>query len=67
MIFGGTVSVISEHWALELGVWEYKNKMPVVPYLHVGVLPLLQMIILPSLTVYFTGMTADIEQLTRKV
>lgn len=55
MIFGGAVAVIFELWALEFGVWEYNNKMPVVPYLHIGVFPLLQMIILPALTVYFTG------------
>lgn len=55
MIFGGALAVIFELWALEFGVWDYNNKMPVVPYLQIGVFPLLQMILLPTLTIYLTG------------
>lgn len=55
MIFGGAVAVIFELWAFEFGVWDYTNKMPVVPYLQVGLFPLLQMILLSALTVYLTG------------
>lgn len=55
MIFGGAVAVLFEFLALEFGVWVYHNKMLAFPYLHVGLLPLLQMIILPALTVYLPG------------
>ena len=55
MIFGGFVAVFLELWALEFGVWDYNNRMPVVPYFHIGLLPFLQMVILPALTIYFTG------------
>lgn len=55
MIFGGILAGIFEVLALEFEVWEYSSKMPLVPFFFVGLTPLLQMIILPPLTIYLTG------------
>lgn len=55
MIAGGVVVVGFEKWALLKGEWSYTEAMPVVPFLEVGLLPLLQLMILPVLTFYICG------------
>lgn len=55
MIFGGLLALIFEVFALEFGIWEYSSKMLLAPFFFVGVTPLLQMIILPPVTIYLTG------------
>lgn len=50
ILIGGAVAIGFEHWAHETDAWAYTEKMPVVPYLQVGLSPLLQMMSLPLLT-----------------
>jgi hypothetical protein len=52
---GGVIAVGFEKWALAVEQWFYTDDMPMVPLLHVGWLPLLQLMILPSLTCYISG------------
>lgn len=54
MSFGGILAVIFEVLALEFDVWSYSSTMPLLPFFNIGLTPLLQMIILPSLTILFS-------------
>lgn len=47
---GGAIAVGFEYWAFAIDYWAYAEEMPVVPYLGVGLSPLLQMMLLPLLT-----------------
>ena len=49
---GGTGAILSEIRHLSLGNWGYSNLMPLIPYLNVGLSPVLQFMILPSI-IYF--------------
>ena len=48
---GFLVAVGVEKWGLYTGRWEYAE-MPIWPLLNVGLLPILQMLIIPSLVFY---------------
>ena len=50
MLLGAAVAVGFEFWAFENEVWAYTEKMPVLGVLEVGLSPLLQMMLLPLLT-----------------
>ncbi len=50
MLAGGLLAILFEKWALSRGEWSYTEAMPVVPFLQVGLSPLLQLTILPVLT-----------------
>ncbi len=53
-ITGIVVTVIAEWVATErLRLWAYADRMPVLPLLGTGLLPLLQWMILPPLVVWF--------------
>lgn len=52
---GGVLAVWFEKWALAGEQWSYTNEMPVVPVLDVGLLPLLQLMLLPGLTFYLSA------------
>jgi hypothetical protein len=47
ILMGGIIAVIIEKIALLLNMWEYNNKMLIIPLLKVGLLPVLQLMILP--------------------
>lgn len=47
---GALIAVGVEKWALGTARWEYVSTMPLIPYVNVGLLPILQMIILPWTT-----------------
>ncbi|QQG38656.1 MAG: hypothetical protein HYS32_03560 [Candidatus Woesearchaeota archaeon] len=49
IIIGAIAAIIIEKVALSVGRWEYAA-MPIIPLLKVGLLPILQMIILPIAT-----------------
>ena len=52
VLIGGVGAVLSEMWHLSLGSWAYDNSMPIIPFVNVGIAPVLQFMILPLL-VYF--------------
>lgn len=52
---GLLIAIGIEQNALLLGKWSYGEAMPLLPYLRVGLLPVLQMFILTPLSFYLTG------------
>ena len=46
---GFVIAVFVERLALKQGRWSYEPEMPVIPGLGVGVVPILQMLLLPPL------------------
>ncbi len=55
IVLGFIAIVINEKVGLGLNAWYYAEKMPVLPWLKIGLTPALQMTILPLLTFYITG------------
>lgn len=49
---GGIGAVVGELGHLAAGSWAYSNSMPLLPFIHVGLVPVLQFMILP-LVIYF--------------
>ena len=47
VLLGGLLAIVMEERALMLGLWSYTSDMPLVPFFHVGLLPVLQMMLLP--------------------
>lgn len=54
VIIGGGVAIIIEKVSLWLRLWTYNEKMPRVPLANVGLWPVLQLMILPSIS-YFVS------------
>lgn len=54
VLIGGAGAVLSEMRHLSLGSWEYDNAMPIIPFVNVGIAPVLQFMILPVLTYSFS-------------
>lgn len=50
---GFLIATLIEKYALETNRWQYNNLMPIVPFFKVGLVPILQMIILPWITILF--------------
>lgn len=50
-LMGFAFSIVFEKLALSLGWWSYKSTMPLLPILKVGLIPAIQMTILPSLII----------------
>ena len=46
-IIGFIFAVLVEKYALITGRWSYGPMMPIIPFFHVGLLPILQMIVIP--------------------
>lgn len=53
-LLGAITAVAVERFALGSGRWTYNSLMPIVPVVQVGLWPVLQMIILPVLTVWLS-------------
>lgn len=51
MACGFFIAVVIEKYALATGRWEYDTLMPVIPLIRVGLTPILQMIILPTIII----------------
>lgn len=54
-VIGFLVAVGIEWRALLFGRWAYNDAMPLIPYLEVGLLPIIQMTLLLPLSVFITG------------
>ena len=52
MVLGVGAAALIEHSAIANGRWTYNSTMPLVPFLEAGLWPLLQMTILPPLTIF---------------
>ncbi len=50
---GFIIAIIFEKWALTNKEWSYASKMPRLPFTKIAILPVLQMMLLPSITFYF--------------
>lgn len=51
-IVGFIVAVLIEQYALLVGKWNYTSAMPVIPWIKVGLMPIMQMTILLPLSFY---------------
>ncbi len=47
VIAGASLAVIAEIVGLMLGYWQYSSLMPAIPWLGIGLVPFMQMLILP--------------------
>lgn len=54
VICGFFIAIIIEKYALSVGRWEYAKPMPIMPFIKVGLTPVLQMIILPAIVLKFS-------------
>ena len=52
--FGLLVALFVEYKAEVLGLWHYTDAMPIIPVLHVGLSPVLQMSILLPFSIFLT-------------
>ncbi len=55
-VLGFFVAVVLERFALSVGIWSYGPFMPILPFLGVGLTPVLKMMILPVLGEKSEGM-----------
>lgn len=55
LIIGAVIGAGIEKWALLTSRWSYGYNMPIIPFLRVGLAPVLQMMIVPTLTFYFSS------------
>ncbi len=55
-VIGFIVAVVIEHQALLIGMWHYSSAMPIIPWLNVGLTPIMQMTILLPLSFYLAGL-----------
>lgn len=61
MAIGFLIALIYEKWAFAIDLWSYTSRMPMVPGTDVGLLPVLQMMLLPPLTFYLTKVIVERE------
>lgn len=51
-IFGVSYTLFSEIYNVQIiKSWTYSNLMPIIPFIHVGLVPVIQWLILPSLII----------------
>ena len=55
LVIGSLIALFIEERALYDGRWAYNELMPIVPFSHAGLSPVLQMFVLPSLTFYLSS------------
>ncbi len=53
MIVGLFLAIFVEYFALKLGLWQYSYRMPLITNTGIGIIPLLQMVVLPSVVFNF--------------
>ncbi len=53
-VLGAVWAIALEYFSLESGRWAYTSAMPLIPFLKVGLLPVLQLIILPIAAILLT-------------
>ncbi len=54
IFFGFLIALVIEYKGLYLGRWEYGLSMPIIPLLHVGLSPILQMMLITPLSLFIT-------------
>ena len=54
ILIGGIGAILSEMRHLSLSSWVYDNSMPIIPYVNVGISPVIQFMILPLLTYFLS-------------
>ncbi len=54
MILGGFGAIIAEVWHTSLGDWAYAESMPLLPFVNVGLSPILQFMMLPAIIYYLS-------------
>lgn len=52
---GALAAIIFENVAFHLKLWSYKESMPIVPLLDVGILPFVQLILLVPLSIFLAN------------
>lgn len=52
IIFGSAIAIVIELQGLAQKKWAYSEIMPIIPFIKVGLSPILQMIVLPIITFY---------------
>lgn len=55
-VIGFIIAVAIEQHALLTGKWNYAPAMPIIPWLRVGLTPIIQMTVLLPLSFYLTGL-----------
>lgn len=63
-VLGFGIALFVEHKALAFGRWAYLDAMPILPFLNVGLSPVLQMTILLPLSVF---LGAEIDKAIRRL
>ena len=56
VIVGGAGAALAELLYINLGTWSYSAKMPIIPGLKVGLVPVLQFMLLPAV-IYFIALS----------
>ena len=54
IIIGGIGAIVAEKIHTAVGNWSYNSNMPIIPFVSVGLLPVLQFLLLP-ICIYFFG------------
>jgi hypothetical protein len=55
---GITIAVLIERHALAAGRWVYTDRMPTLPFVNVGLVPVLQMVVLPPVVFWMAALRA---------
>ena len=53
IVIGFVVAVFVEKYFLMTGKWQYNFMMPVIPFLNVGLIPILQLMLIPAIVISF--------------
>ena len=64
VVLGFWIALFVEYKALALGRWAYLDAMPIVPFLGVGLSPLIQMMLLLPLSVF---LAAEVDKALRRL
>ena len=54
ILIGGIGAILSEMRHLSIGTWSYTSSMPILPFVHAGLSPVLQFMVLPGLIFYLS-------------
>jgi hypothetical protein len=57
VLIGGVGAILGELRHLAAGSWSYSDAMPLLPYVEVGLSPVLQFMILPTLIFYLVSIS----------
>ena len=57
IIIGLLLAFLVEFAALNLGLWAYSNRMPIIGNIKVGLFPIIQMVLLPYIVFYIIKIT----------